>query len=204
LNDLAALTAQTGALVILVVTVAVSLIGLRMPALIHKCVLRPYEVWRGRHLDTLYLHGFFHADFGHLLFNMFSFYFFAFPLERRFGTAAFVIGYLVALVASVVPSLLKHRDDADYATLGASGGVTAVIFAYIVLYPASSLYLFLLPIPIPAPLFAVGYLAYSIYAGQRRSDNVNHAAHITGALCGLVWVGLCAPDAYAALQARWF
>ena len=115
---------NAGAWVVLLVTVAISLLTLYgSPALLNKCVLRPYEVWRRRNLDTLYLSGFVHADLGHLLVNMFSFYFFAFSLEKRIGTAVFMVGYVMAIIVSALPSLYQHRNDPNYATLGASGGV---------------------------------------------------------------------------------
>lgn len=198
------MTGNTGALVLLALTCAVSLLGLfALPAIIEKGVMRPYQVWRLRNVGSLCLSGFVHADMGHLFFNMFSFYFFAFPLERRLGTLAFVAGYLLALIGSGLPSLLLYRNDPQYGTLGASGGVTAVIFAYIVLYPTHSLYIMPLPVPIPAALYAVGYLAYSMYAGQRGGGRINHAAHIAGAVCGLIWIGVCLPGAYPALLQRW-
>jgi membrane associated rhomboid family serine protease len=193
-----------GTLTILALTVALSLAGLYgVSAILRKGILRPYQTWRGQNFVAPWLSGFIHADMGHLFFNMLSFGFFAFQLERRLGTQAFVIGYLLALVASGLPSLIQHRNDRDYATLGASGGVSAVIFAYIVLYPTRSLYILPLPVPIPAALYAVGYMAYSMYAGHRGGDRINHAAHIAGALCGLLWIAICLPDAYPALLARW-
>jgi len=192
-----------GTLVILAVTVAASLAGFAVPGILQNCVLRPYQVVRGQNRDSLYLSGFMHADFGHLFFNMFSFYFFAPALERRIGTLSFVIGYVLSLMGSMLPSLARHRDDPDYATLGASGGVTAVIFSYIILYPTKSLYLLLLPVPIPALLYAAGYLAYSIYSAQRATGRINHEAHIAGAVCGMIWIGICVPGAYASLLSRW-
>lgn len=180
---------NTGAWTLLLVTVAISALTLYLvPSVLNRCVLRPYEVWRGRHLNTLYLSGFVHADIGHLLVNMFSFYFFAFALERRIGTTAFVVGYLLAIVISVLPSLYKHRNDIHYATLGASGGVSAVIFAHVVFYPLNSIYVMPLPVPIPAWLYALGYLAYSYYAGRRGGSHINHDAHFAGAVFGLLWV----------------
>lgn len=192
-----------GTLVILAITVAASLTGFAVPGVLQKCVLRPYQVVRGQNWDSLYLSGFMHADFGHLFFNMFSFYFFAPALERRIGTLSFVIGYVLSLVGSMLPSLARYRDDPDYATLGASGGVTAVIFAYIILYPTTTLYLLLLPVPIPALLYAAGYLAYSIYSAQRSTGRINHEAHIAGAVCGMIWIGICVPGAHASLLSRW-
>jgi len=198
------LQTNVGALVILAITVIASLAGFAMPAIIQKCVMRPFEVARGRHWDSLYLSGFMHADLSHLLFNMFSFAFFAFPLERKLGTLAFSVGYVLSAIGSNLPSVARHRNNPDYATLGASGGVTAVLFAYIVLYPTRSLYILPLPVPIPALLYAVGYVAYSIYSSRHRSgDRINHDAHLGGAVCGMIWIGICVPGAHTALLSRW-
>lgn len=181
---------------ILLVTTAISLMGLYLsPQIIEKCVFRPYVFWRRQHYDTIYLSGFVHKDFAHLLFNMLSLYFFGYALEARIGTTALVLGYLLALVASELPVLYKHRHNRDYATLGASGAVTAVIFAYIVLDPTSTLFILPIPVPIPAALYALVYLGYSYYAAKNRNDGINHDAHLWGALFGLAWVLVCEPTA---------
>lgn len=186
---------NNGAWIFLIVTVAISLFTLYgNTAVLNKCILRPYEVWRGRQFDTLYLSGFVHADFGHLLFNMVSFYFFAFALEQRIGTTPFAIGYLAALIVSVLPSLYKHRDDPNYATLGASGGVSAVIFANVLFYPANTIYIMPIPVPIPAWLYAIGFVAYSFYAGRRGGDRINHDAHFAGAVFGVLWALVLEPS----------
>lgn len=192
--------AQPGAWIILIVTIVFSALALKVkPGLIPRCVFRPYRFWRGQGLHTIVSSGFVHADFGHLLLNMLTLYFFAFALEKRIGTTAFLVGYLLALVFSSVPSLLKHRDDPRYATLGASGAVMAVLFAFIVLFPTSTLFILPIPVPIPALLYAFLYLAYSYYAAKRRNDGINHDAHLSGAVCGLVWIAVCVPGAYPAL-----
>lgn len=194
---------NAGAWIILALTVIASLAGFANPSILEKCVLRPYQVARGSNRDTLYLSGFVHADTAHLFFNLFTFYFFAFPLERRLGTLAFVVGYVLSLIGSSLPSVVRHRDDPDYASLGASGGVTAVLFAYIILYPSHHLYLFLLPFPIPALAYALCYVAYSVYSSRHRSgDRINHDAHLGGVVCAMIWVGLCVPDAYASLRSQ--
>ncbi|MDB6063460.1 MAG: hypothetical protein JWM78_3563 [Verrucomicrobiaceae bacterium] len=194
-----------GAWIVLLITVAVSLLTLfANPAILNKCVLRPYEVWRGRHFDTLYLSGFVHGSMGHLLVNMFSFYFFAFALEKHIGTSAFVIGYLIAIIFSSLPSLYLHRNDMNYATLGASGGVSAVIFAHVIFYPTHTIYMMPLPIPIPAWLYAIGYLAYSFYAGRRSGGRINHDAHFAGALFGVLWILAIEPSAFSTLAAKLF
>ena len=187
-------SANTGAWIILSITVLVSLFALSNTAVLEKCVMRPYRVWRRQQMDTLYLSGFMHADFGHLLVNMFTFYFFAFPLERVMGTTVFVVGYLLAIVISSLPSVYLHRNDASYATLGASGGVSAILFAHVLFYPTNSIFIMPIPVPIPAWLYAVGFLAYSFYAGRSGGGRINHDAHFAGAVFGVLWALIVAPE----------
>ena len=188
---------QIGAPAILGLTVGISLLGLfRMPALINKCLFRPYFFLRDRQYDTMVLSGFVHADLGHLLFNMITFYFFAFPMERTIGTVPFLVLYFAGLVVSHTCTFVKHHKRPEYASLGASGAISAVLFAYIVYYPTTTLIIFPLPIPIPAALFAVGYVAYSYWAAEHSRDRINHDAHLCGALSGLAFVAISDPRAY--------
>ena len=182
---------QFGATVILAVTIATSLLGMyRMPQIIDRCLFRPYFFLRRRQYDTIYLSGFVHADLGHLLFNMVTFYFFAFPMERYVGTSRFLILYFVGLLVSHACTYFKHKDNAEYASLGASGAISAVLFAYIVYFPTTKLIILPIPIPIPAALFAVGYVAYSYWASLHSRGRINHDAHLCGALSGLVFVAV--------------
>jgi membrane associated rhomboid family serine protease len=189
------------ALVIMIITIVVSLIALKNTQVIDKTVLRPYWLVRKGEWERLITSGFVHGSGSHLLFNMLSFYFFAFPLERAIGTPRFIILYFAGLVLSDLGTWYKHRNNPEYASLGASGAVLAVMFAYIVYYPGSSLFLFFVPIPIPAPLFAVGYLAYSWYQSRQSVGRINHDAHIGGALTGLLFVAIFDRQAYQGLFA---
>lgn len=127
---------QIGASILFVITAVTSLIGLyAWPRLIEKSLFRPYWFLRNREFDTLYLSGFVHANMGHLIFIMLTFYFFAFPLERKLGTLPFLLLYAIGLTLSESCTYIKHRNNSDYATLGASGAIAAVLFAYIVYFP---------------------------------------------------------------------
>ena len=194
---------SSAASVVFALTIAVSLIGLyRTPALIERLAMRPYFVARGKQRETVVTSGFVHGDIGHLLFNMFTFYFFAFSLEEYLGTINFAILYAVGLVLSSVCSVVKHRNNAQYATIGASGAISAVLFAYIVYFPTATLIVFPLPIPIPAFLFAFAYVAYSFWAGAQEHGRVNHDAHLCGALTGIGFVMVTDPAAFADLLGR--
>lgn len=191
---------QSGAGIILVITVLTSLIGLFFaPGLITRSMFRPFAIAQGRDYFTIITSGIVHADFAHLLFNMMTFYFFAFPLERRIGTPLFLTLYLVGLVLSEARTYTKHRDHPEYASLGASGAISAVLFASIVYFPGMSLYVMFIPVAVPAPLFGVGYLLYCWYAGKREDSRINHDAHLDGAMAGLLFVAVTDPSAYGGL-----
>lgn len=182
------------------VTIAASLLALySAPGLIDRFVMRPYQVARGRQSETVFTSGFLHGDLGHLLFNMFTFFWFAFPLERMLGTVRFALLYAAGLALSSMCSVFKHRNNPGYATLGASGAISAVLFAYIVYQPTSTLIIFPIPIPIPAFLFAVGYVAYSYWAAQQQRGRINHDAHLCGAISGVLFVLLTDPGAFLRL-----
>lgn len=183
--------ANNGAIVILAITLMASLAGLyAFPRLIEANLFRPYWLVRKHQYHTLLTSGLIHKDLAHLFFNSLTFYFFAFPLERVIGTGRFVLLYVLGLVASNASTYVRHRNDYRYASLGASGAVSAVLFAAIVYFPTASMLILPIPIPIPAPLFAVGYLAYSWYSARHAGDGINHGAHLDGALLGLAFVAI--------------
>ena len=192
----------SAATIIFVVTIATSLLGLfASPKLIDSCLFRPYWFARRRQKEfhTLVTSGFVHGDVLHLLFNMLTFYFFAFNLERYIGTVWFLILYAAGLLVSSLWTYVKHKREPEYATLGASGAVSAVLFAAIVFFPYQSLYIIPIPVPIPAPLYGVLYLAYTYYSAKQNQGRINHDAHLGGALTGLAFVALVAPGQYSEL-----
>lgn len=132
-----------------------------------------------------------HADFMHLLFNMFVLYSFGQQVEYVYAayigkTFLFPTMYIFALIASGLPSFAKHKNNYYYRALGASGAVAAVLFSYVYYAPWSVLYLFGI-VPIPAIIGAVAYLVYSAYAAKRGNDNIGHDAHFYGAVFGFVF-----------------
>lgn len=181
-------------LVIFALTVVLSVIAFKNVRLRERFILRPYQMFRNRQYDRLITSGFVHADGWHLAFNMITFYFFGFPLEEYIGSIKFFLLYLLGLLLSDFGSAFKHRKDPNYATLGASGAVLAVMFAYIVYAPTQMILIFV--VPMPGWVYAIGFLAYSYWqASQSRGSNINHDAHISGALTGVAFVGLTDPYA---------
>ncbi|MEX2573839.1 MAG: rhomboid family intramembrane serine protease [Balneolaceae bacterium] len=157
-------------------------------------ILRPYRVMREKNWYELISSGFLHASPAHLFVNMFVLLFFGTELEKSIGSLHFSFLYLTGLLVSSVPTLVKFSNDPAYATLGASGAVGSVLFAFIFLFPNEKLILLLLPIPISAWLFAILYLAYSIYESKGRRGKVNHEAHIAGAVWGILYMILFVPE----------
>lgn len=182
-----------GTLTLLAMIIIVSVAGFARPSLIERSLLRPYPIARGSGYSGLLSSGFVHADTTHLIFNLLTFYSFGLPLERAIGTPQLVILYFAGLLISNLGTTLKHRNDPDYAALGASGAILAVLFAAIVYFPHARLIMWPLPIPLPGPLWALLYLAYTMYSARRSRGRINHDAHFFGALTGILFVALTEP-----------
>jgi membrane associated rhomboid family serine protease len=171
---------------IFAITIATSLWAFYNDNVYANMILHPYSVSRGHRVYTVITSGLIHADYMHLFFNMLTFSFFAFNLELIIGHWQFGLLYTVCLILSDLPTIYKHRDDDWYHSLGASGAVSGVIFGAILYNPLGKMSLMFLPIGIPAILFGVLYLIYCNYASKRAQDNINHDAHLFGALSGLL------------------
>lgn len=167
------------------------------PRIADRLILWPPAIDRRKEWDRLVTYGFVHADGMHLAFNMITLYSFGRLMEaffgQRLGGLGYPLFYLSALVVSILPSYLKHRRDAGYRSLGASGAVSAVLFGFILLQPNAGLYLFFIPIAVPAWLFALLYVGYSMWMDRRGGDNINHSAHLWGAAYGVLVVALLEP-----------
>lgn len=158
-----------------------------------RLVLWPPALSRQRQYERLLTYGFVHADWPHLIFNMITLFFFGRMIEQVMGQISgspltFPLFYLGALVVSILPSYLKNKDNPNWVSLGASGAVSAVLFAFILLSPWTLI--FVLFIPAPAILYAVFYVGYSIWMDRQGRDNINHSAHLAGAAFGVLFM-LC-------------
>ncbi len=179
--------------VIFAFTIVTSIYTFSNHHLFGRFMLHPYSVSRGRHVFTLITSGLIHRDWGHLLFNMLTFYFFGFALESMlvnlsaaWGHLHFALLYVLGLVISDVATVFKERDNSRYYSLGASGAISAVLFSFILFQPKTMLGIFFV-IPMPAWLFAFLYLGYCIWASKNARDGINHDAHFYGAVFGLLF-----------------
>ena len=193
---------MTANLLIIVLTAAVSLWGLADQRVIHALILWPPAVKKKGEVYRLLSYGVVHADVPHLLFNMLTLFFFGQAIEgvylRALGQFGYVGFYVLGLLVSILPTYLRHRDDPNYRSLGASGAVSAVLFAFILFEPLANIYLFFIPVGIPAIVFAVLYVAYESWSQRRGKGNVNHSAHLWGAAFGVVFTLAMVPGAGSA------
>jgi membrane associated rhomboid family serine protease len=178
----------TAALV--VANVIISLIAMNNQDVLSKTIMWPYGVKRYNQFYRFITSGFIHADYTHLFFNMFTLFFFGKAVEAYFsmyglgGNIAYLALYFLVLIVSDLPTYIKHKDNYNYHCLGASGAVSAVVFAAVVFAPWSSIYLFG-ALKISALVYAVLYIFYCIAMSKKGGDNINHDAHLWGALFGL-------------------
>ena len=157
-------------------------------------MMRPYRTIRKNSWHELITSGFLHGSLTHLLVNMMVLFFFGSVMENVLGNIQFISLYFSALIVSGIPSLIKHKDNPQYATIGASGAVEAVLFSYIFVFPTEKIILLLFPVPIPAWFFGLAFIGYSIFESKRGGGNINHTAHITGAAWGILYMFLFVPN----------
>lgn len=182
-------------LFIIAITSLFSLTALYLqPRLLEWGMLRPYRMVRKQLWHEVITSGFLHAGFMHLLVNMFVLFFFGSILEQNITLTQYISLYLSGLIVSSLPSVINHKDNPNFATIGASGGVESVLFGFIVLFPTDSIYFIFLPVPIPAWVFGLLFLAYSVYESKRGRGNINHEAHIAGAVWGIIYMLLFIPN----------
>jgi membrane associated rhomboid family serine protease len=180
---------------LIVVNCVVSWIAWKDRAWMDRLILWPPAVAKGHQYWRLFTYGFVHADAQHLLFNMITLFFFGGFIERQFsayfGPVGYVLFYLSALLVSILPSYLRNRNNAGYRSLGASGAVSAVLFAFILVNPWALI--IVLVLPVPAIIYGVLYVGYSIWMERQQRDNVNHSAHLWGAGYGVLFFVLLEP-----------
>jgi membrane associated rhomboid family serine protease len=153
------------------------------------------SIRRGEQI-RMFSSGFLHADTQHLIFNMLTLYFFADAVIFELGRINFIIVYIASLVFGNLLSLYFHKDEYWYSAIGASGAVTGILYAAILMRPEMNLYMFFVPIPIPGYVFGIGYLLYSIYGMKNRIGNIGHDAHFGGAVSGYVVTLLLMPSLF--------
>lgn len=184
-------------LILIAITALVSWMAFNNRKLADRLILWPPAIDKHKQYDRLVTYGFIHADFGHLLFNMVTLYFFGRSIEViMLGITGqwwvYPLFYLAALVVSILPTYLKNQKNPNYLSLGASGAVSAVLFAYILIAPWKLILVMF--IPAPAILYAAFYVGYSIWMDKKGSDNVNHSAHLSGAAFGVMFMLIMEPE----------
>jgi membrane associated rhomboid family serine protease len=188
-------------IVIIAITTVISLATMQKPRLLNSLMMNPYAITARGQYYRLITSGFIHRDHMHLILNMFSFYFFGRQLEYIFreifgslGSVHFLAIYLLGIVVSDIPTILKHRKNEGYNSLGASGAVSAVVFACILFLPLQDICLYGV-LCFPGVVLGLAYLAYSFYSSKKSKDGINHDAHLYGALFGMVYCLIVYPHA---------
>ena len=172
-------------LILIVANILVSMKGFKEYSFLERYKFQVGKILSGEKIRLL-TSGFLHVDWMHLGFNMYALYLFGDIVARVLGIPSFLIIYFGSLLAGSLYSLQYHKNESYYSAVGASGAVSGIVYASILLYPAMELYLFFIPIPIPGYIFGVGYLLYSIYGMKKQLGNTGHSAHLGGSMGGFV------------------
>ncbi len=188
---------------VLISTIIISIQAFKNVLLMDKLKFNPYHLLNSKEWYRFLSYGFVHADFIHLGINMWVLWIFGkgivWYFTYFFGELAnlyFLALYIVAIVISVIPSFIKHKNDLLYNAVGASGAVSAVVYASIIISPTSEMYLFLIPFGIPAWIFGILYLVYTIVMDKRGNSTIGHSAHLWGAIYGLLFMLIARPQTY--------
>ncbi len=185
--------------IIIAVTVLVSILCFKNRTLFYKLSLSPYNISHKKEWYRVITHGFVHGSYQHLLINMFVLWSFGSSIESMLayitplGNIAYIALYIGALIFSSLPDVVQRKNDYNYNSIGASGAVTATVFAFILFAPWSKLLLFMV-VPIPAIVFGVLYIWYESYSSKQNKGNVNHRAHIYGAIFGFIYPIIIKPS----------
>ncbi len=185
-------------LAIIVVCIAASFFAWNRKDIYQKWLLNPYSIQHGGEYWRFITSGFIHSNYSHLFFNMFALYFFGQNVAYYFGSNGeyILVGlFLLGVIVADIPTFLKHRHTPHYNSLGASGGVAAIVFSSIVFDPLNEIFLLFIPIGIPGFILGALYIMYSYFQGKRMADNINHDAHLYGAIFGVVFTIILQPDA---------
>ena len=181
-------------LFLIIATSAVSITAFNNKGLFDKLKFNAYMIVRKNEKGRIFAHGLLHADWGHLIVNMFVLYMFGEIVEQyfteimpKFGKLLYIAMYVLAIPVSTIPALIKHKNHTYYNSVGASGAVSAILFASILLDPTTSVMFIFIPIPIPSPIFGVLYLGYSYYMSKKNADNIAHDAHFAGSVFGFIF-----------------
>lgn len=189
---------------IIAITCLISIMAFRDPILKARLMHWPYDEKRKGEYYRWLSSGFLHNDPMHLIFNMLTLYFFGVLVETwfavlfpGFGLLLYALFYLIGIIVPSYATYNRYKDSPSYAALGASGAVSAVLFAGILFFPTMPIMFIFLPIPIPGVLFGVLYLWYSDYMARKGGDNVDHFAHFIGAVFGFFFPILLKPDNFS-------
>lgn len=180
-------------LLIIIANVLFSFKGFKDRAFFEKYKFQIGPIINGEKIRVL-TSGFLHVDQSHLFFNMLTLYFFADSVIGHVGVLKFLVIYIGSLLAGSLFALTFHKKEAYYSAVGASGAVMGILYAAIMLNPDMRLYMFFIPIPIPAYIFGVGYLLYSIFGMKNQWGNIGHSAHLGGAIGGFLLTILLYPQ----------
>lgn len=188
-------------LILIAITCLSSYYAWKKPQFMEKSMFTPYLISTQNEYGRFILSGFIHKDGTHLLFNMFTFFFFGQIVEQflgylfglEIGAVVFIVFYLVAIVGSDIPTFFKEKGNPHYHALGASGGTSAMVFASIILTPLAKICIFGI-FCLPGFVLGMLFLGYAFYKGKKGDDNINHDAHLYGALFGILFILILSPE----------